>query len=62
MPNYDWQCVSCDKNFERVAPSDVKFIDCPLCYEELGAHRLQSAPSFTVKGGTPKFHNTGRTK
>ncbi len=60
MPNYDWKCQLCEKQFERVESPETIDRQCPFCGG--WANRLPSAPSFKITGGTPKFHNTGRTK
>ena len=69
MPNYDWKCTVCGHLFEAVEPTNITTLLCPW-----GPHasqglialrtaiRLPAAPAFKVTGGTPKFHNTGRTK
>lgn len=63
MPNYDWKCRDCGGTFEKVTPSTVTETDCPLCVDKYGpgggvgvAARQPSAPPFTVRGGTPRFH------
>ena len=58
MPNYDWKCHHCGFRFEQVAPSAWKTMACPNCLIN-AAERQQSAPTFKVTGGTPKFYRTG---
>ena len=54
MPNYDFVCTKCGRVFERVVALDNK--RAVVCECGYAAFKLPSAPSFTVKGGTPKFH------
>jgi len=52
---YDWKCPCCKGEFEKNVPLDLPIaVICPHCL--VRCEKLPSAPPFTVKGGTPKFH------
>lgn len=66
MPNYVYKCSRCGATKEVVVPiaeRDSRPIFCEACGDISNVtdtlsrmHRESSAPAFTVRGGTPKFH------
>jgi len=51
MPNYEYQCNSCDEEFElRRKRKDPSPVVCPACGKE-DCKKLISASSFHLKGG-----------
>jgi len=55
LPQYDYYCPTCQTMETRRVPYDVADNQvCGQCGTDLA--RRPSAPAFTVKGGTPKFH------
>jgi len=51
MPIYEYQCRSCDYEFEEVQKfSDPSFDECPSC-GKCSAERKVSISSFHLKGG-----------
>jgi putative FmdB family regulatory protein len=50
MPIYEYQCQSCDHDFEALQKmSDDKLVDCPEC-DKPELKKLISAAAFKLKG------------
>lgn len=61
MPTYTYVCQSCGKKMilnRPIVMRDDPMVDC-TCGGTI--YRVPDAPDFSVRGGTPKFHEKGRT-
>jgi putative FmdB family regulatory protein len=49
MPIYEYECVACRKQFERLVFHNLRWVRCPVCHNV--SRRLISKSSFRLKGG-----------
>jgi putative FmdB family regulatory protein len=51
MPTYDYQCTTCNKQFEHVQRMSEDALTACLCEQKGSVHRIITTSNFALKGG-----------